>query len=115
MAPEVAGPRGPYTGALLLADEERAHEPLHVTVVGGKDDPAAAALFAAARRAPTTHKLVEWWDRREGGPPRGESIFPNLPRAAAYLCANGACSSPIPDAAALTRRLDTVLATTGAE
>jgi uncharacterized protein len=115
LAPEVAGHRGPYTGALLLAADELATEPLHVTVVGRKDDPVAQAMFAAARRAPTANKLVEWWDRREGGPPRGESIFPDLPRASAYLCANGACSAPIPDAAALTRRLTKVMATTSAE
>jgi uncharacterized protein YyaL (SSP411 family) len=115
LAPEVADHRGPYTGALLLAVDELASEPLHVTVVGRKDDPVAQAMFAAARRAPTADKLVEWWDRREGGPPRGESIFPDLPRASAYLCANGACSSPIPDAAALTHRLAKVMATTGAD
>jgi uncharacterized protein YyaL (SSP411 family) len=115
LTPEVAGHRGPYTGALLLAVDELANEPLHVTVVGRKDDPVAQAMFAAARRAPTANKLVEWWDRREGGPPRGESIFPDLPRASAYLCANGACSSPIPDAAALIKRLVKVMATTSAD
>jgi uncharacterized protein YyaL (SSP411 family) len=110
LLPDVAGHRGPYVGALLLAVEEVHAEPLHVSVVGGKDDPVAQELFAAALRAPTANKLVEWWDRREGPPPRGESIFPDLPRAAAYLCANGACSTPIPSAAALTRRLAKVMA-----
>jgi uncharacterized protein YyaL (SSP411 family) len=115
LQPAVAGRRGPYTGGLLLAAQEIAAEPLHVTVVGRKDDPTAQALYAAALRAPTTNRLVEWWDRREGGPPRGESIFPDLPGASAYLCANGACSAPIGTAAALTRRLAKVMATTGAE
>ncbi|HEY5228648.1 MAG TPA: hypothetical protein VIJ19_08910, partial [Opitutaceae bacterium] len=101
--------RGPYVGGLLLAIDEVHNEPLHVTVVGGKDDPVAQSMFAAALRAPTSDKLVEWWDRREGPPPRGESIFPNLPRASAYLCANGACSTPIPSAAALTKRLAKVI------
>jgi uncharacterized protein len=108
--PDVVSHRGPYVGALLLAVEEVRNEPLHVTVVGGKDDPVAQAMFAAALRAPTAYKLVEWWDRREGPPPRGESIFPNLPKASAYLCANGACSTPIPNAAALTKRLGKVIA-----
>jgi len=106
LLPEVVSHRGPYVGALLLAVEEVRSEPLHVTVVGGKDDPVAQAMFDAAQKAPTAYKLVEWWDRREGGPPRGESIFPDLPHAAAYLCANGACSTPIPNAAALTKRLE---------
>jgi len=113
--PAVVGHRGPYTGGLLLAIQELAAEPLHVTVVGGKDDPAAQALFAAALKAPTAYKLVEWWDRREGPPPRGESIFPDFPKAEAYLCANGACSTPIPTAAALSKRLAKATTTTGSE
>jgi uncharacterized protein YyaL (SSP411 family) len=107
--------RGAYTGGLLLAGEELRTDPLHVTVVGQKDDPVAQAMFAAAQKAATTYRLLEWWDRREGGPPRGESIFPNLKKPAAYLCANGACSSPIPDGAALSRRLAKVVASAGGE
>jgi uncharacterized protein YyaL (SSP411 family) len=110
---ENAGRRGPYTGGLLLAAEELRTEPLHVTVVGGKDDPAARSMFAAANRAPTAYRLVEWWDRREGPPPRGESIFPDLARPSAYLCANGACSAPIRDAAALSGRLAKAVAASG--
>jgi hypothetical protein len=113
--PDVVSHRGPYVGGLLLAADELRNDPLHVTVVGGKDDPVAKAMFLAALRAPTTNKLVEWWDRREGPPPRGEAIFPNLTKAAAYLCANGACSTPIPNAAALEKRLSKALATPTAE
>ena len=113
LSPGTVGRRGPYVGGLLLAGEELRTEPLHVSVVGRKDDPAARALFAAAGRAPTAYRLVEWWDRREGPPPRGESIFPDLDRSAAYLCANGACSSPISDAGALSRRLDKAIAAAG--
>jgi uncharacterized protein YyaL (SSP411 family) len=94
----------------LLAGEEFQNEPLHVTVVGRKDDPSARALFAAAQRAPTSYRLLEWWDRREGPPPRGESIFPDLDRSAAYLCANGACSSPIYDSVVLSKRLEKAVA-----
>ena len=113
-SPEATDHRGPYVGGLLLAEDEFRTEPVHVTVVGRKDDPAARALFDAARRAPTGYRLVEWWDGREGGPPRGESIFPTLGRAAAFLCANGACSSPILDAADLARRLN-LLASAGTD
>jgi uncharacterized protein len=115
MDPANVGRRGAYTGGLLLAVEEIRTDPLHVTVVGGKDDPVAQDMFAAARRVPTTYRLLEWWDRREGGPPRGESIFPDLKKPAAYLCANGACSSPIPDGAALSKRLAKVVAAAGGE
>jgi uncharacterized protein YyaL (SSP411 family) len=112
---ENVGHRGSYTGGLLLAGEELRTEPLHVTVVGKKDDPVSQAMFAAANRAPAAYRLVEWWDRREGAPPRGESIFPDLDKPAAYLCANGACSSPIPNSAALTKRLAKVVGLAGSE
>ena len=115
MSAENVRHRGSYTGGLLLAGEELRTEPLHVTVVGRMDDPVAQAMFAAANRVPTAYRLVEWWDRREGAPPRGESIFPDLDKPAAYLCANGACSSPIPDSAALTTRLGKVIGASGSE
>jgi uncharacterized protein YyaL (SSP411 family) len=105
-APEETGRRGYYVGGLLLAEEEARTEPLHITITGGKDDPVAQALFAVALRVPTAHKLVEWWDRREGPAPRGEDIFPERPGAAAFLCANGACSLPLASPAALQKRLD---------
>ncbi len=105
LAPGQAEGRGFYVAGLLLAEEEARTDPIHVAIVGRKDDPEAKAMFAAALRVPEAHKLVEWWDRREGPAPRGEDIYPVLDHAAAFLCANGACSSPIPDAAALTARL----------
>ncbi len=107
--------RGSYTGGLLLALEELRAEPLHVTIVGRRDDPAARAMHAEALRVPTAYKLVERWERHEGPPPRGESIFPDLDKPAAYLCANGACSAPISDPPALARRLARVMAAEGRE
>jgi len=97
--------RGFYVGGLLLAEEEARTDPLHVAIVGGRDDPTARAMFAAAIRVPTTHKLVEWWDRREGPAPRGENIYPELGKTAAFVCANGACSTPMFGVAALEARL----------
>ena len=113
LSPETVKARGSYVGGLLLAAEEMRTEPLHVTVVGRKDDPSARALFAAAQRAPTSYRLIEWWDRREGAPPRNESIFPDLDQSAAYLCANGACSSPIYDASVLSKRLERAVGSSG--
>jgi uncharacterized protein YyaL (SSP411 family) len=109
IAPGVADRRGFYVGGLLLAEEEARTDPLHVAIVGGKGDPAAGSLYAEALRAPTAHKLIEWWDRRDGAAPRGEDIYPDLPRAAAFVCANGACSSPIFAAPALAVRLARIL------
>ena len=104
-APEATTARGYYVGGLLLAEEEARTEPVHVAIIGGKKDPVAQRMFALALRIPTQHKLIEWWDRSEGPAPRGESLYPELPAAAAFLCANGACSSPLGSVSALERRL----------
>lgn len=80
---------------ILLADAEIRREPVHVTVVGGKDDPEAAALFAAARRYPSRYLRIEWWDRREGPLPNPDVIYPEIDRAAAFACANKLCSLPV--------------------
>ncbi len=85
-------------------------DPVHIAIIGGKEDPVAQALYAAALMTPTAHKLVEWWDRRDGPAPRGEDIYPELPRPAAFLCANGACSSPLFSAQTLSARIQKVLA-----
>ncbi|HSI01212.1 MAG TPA: hypothetical protein VLA02_11460, partial [Reyranella sp.] len=79
----------------LLADRELAREPAHVTIVGAKDDPAAQALYAAARQYPTRYLRIEWLDRREGPLPAADVEYPELPEAAAFACANGACSVPV--------------------
>lgn len=70
-------------------------EPLHVTVVGHKDDPAAAALFRQALRYPSNYKRTEWWDKREGPMPNPDVAYPDLGRAAAFVCTNHRCSLPI--------------------
>ena len=79
----------------LLADRELGREPAHVTVVGAKDDPAAQALYATARRYPTRYLRIEWLDRREGPLPAADVEYPEPPEAAAFACANGACSLPV--------------------
>ena len=105
LAPGVMDNRSFYVGGLLLAEEEARTEPVHAMILGGKQDGVAREMFVAALRLPTQHKLVEWWDRRTGPAPRGEDIYPELDRTAAFLCANGACSSPLTSVAALEKRL----------
>ena len=105
LAPGATDGRGFYVAGLLLAEEEARTDPVHVAIVGGRHDPTAQAMFAAALRLPDAHKLVEWWDRREGPAPRGEDSYPELDRTAAFLCADGACSSPIMTEAEFTARL----------
>jgi hypothetical protein len=79
----------------LLADRELGREPAHVTIVGRKDDPAAQALYAAARQYPTQYLRIEWFDRREGPLPATDVDYPDMGEAAAFACANGACSTPV--------------------
>jgi uncharacterized protein len=108
-APEVAQSRLSAVGGLLLAQEEIAAEPLHVAIVSRKNDTSARALFLAAIRYPVIYKQVEWIDRSSGDTNAG--TYPDLPRAAAYICANGACSSPSFSPDDLVRTLDRRTAT----
>ena len=94
-APGATDHRGYLVAGVLLADQEMASSPLHVTVVGRKDDPKAQELFAAAIRQPRTYKRIEWLDEREGALPNADVGYPTLPKAAAFLCTDQACSAPV--------------------
>ncbi len=83
-----------FIAGVLLSDAEITSEPDHITVVGHKDDPAAKDLFLAALAYPSTYKRVEWWDKREGNLPNADVDYPELPKAAAFACANHICSLP---------------------
>src|SRR5262249_30140876 len=72
--PEVA--RRFNTGGVLLADWERARDPLHVTVAGGRADPVSHALLETALREPVGYKRVELWDPAEGPLPHADVSFP---------------------------------------
>jgi uncharacterized protein len=93
----------------LLADTEIGSEPLHLTVVGRKDDPAAQTLFHAAQRYPSDYKRLEWWDVREGHLPNPDVQYPELKRAAAFICTSHTCSPPIFDPDKLSGRVDKLL------
>ncbi len=103
--PDIAQGRFAYTGGILMAANELAAEPLHLTIVGAKADPAARQLFARALQAPTAYKVTEWFDPAEGKLPYQKIEFPELPAAAAFVCANEACSSPLRTVEALAKRL----------
>jgi uncharacterized protein len=94
-APGATERRGYLVAGVLLADQEMTSSPLHVTVVGRKDDPKAQELFAAAIRQPGTYKRIEWLDEREGPMPNADVGYPTLPKAAAFLCTDQACSAPV--------------------
>jgi uncharacterized protein YyaL (SSP411 family) len=79
---------------VLLADQELAVEPTHMTIVGHKDDPRAQALHATARGYPARYKRLEWLDLREGKLPNPDVEYPDLGEPAAFACSNRICSYP---------------------
>jgi uncharacterized protein len=79
---------------------------LHLTIVGQKDDPVAQNLFQAALRYPSSYKRVEWWDAREARLPNPDVQYPQLSRAAAFVCTGRACSPPIFKAEDVSGRVD---------
>jgi uncharacterized protein len=81
--------------SVLLADRELASAPLHLTVVGKKNDPLARQLFQAAAAYPASYRRLEWWDASEGPLPNPDVNYPQLARAAVFICTNRTCSPPI--------------------
>jgi uncharacterized protein len=84
-----------FHAEILLADQELSGEPIHITVVGGKEDTAAQALHAAALRYPADYLQIDWWDPKEGPLPNPRIQYPPLDRAAAFACTATACSTPV--------------------
>ncbi|MBA2352323.1 MAG: thioredoxin domain-containing protein [Burkholderiales bacterium] len=108
VTPDIALFRLTDAGILLAADE-LANEPVHITIVGGKGDVQAAQLYRAALRYPAVNRRIEWWDQREGAMPNADVQYPQLGRAAAFVCTNKRCSLPVFEAgeiAALADRLN---------
>lgn len=91
---QVTGGMGFLTG-ILSADKELGSGPLHLVVVGKKEDPEAKALYQAVLGIPSVYRRVEWWDRREGPLPHSDVDYPELEKAAAFVCAERVCSPPI--------------------
>ena len=98
-----------FLAGVLLADTELSTEPLHITVVGRKDDPEARALHRAALRYPAGHRRIEWWDKREGAMPNPDVQYPELARAAAFICTNNTCSAPMYDPEKLTATVERLM------
>lgn len=92
----------------LLADLEISRPPLHLTIVGHKDDPAAQALFQSALHYPANYKRLEWWDTREGKLPNPDVQYPELSKAAAFVCTSRVCSAPIFNPTDLAARVDKI-------
>jgi uncharacterized protein len=88
--------QGRFTSpGILLAAFEAANDPLHITIVGRKNDEQATKLFRAANAYPAVYRRIEWWDKREGKMPNPDVQYPELARAAAFVCTDSTCSLPI--------------------
>jgi len=100
--PSVARIRKILVGGILIADRQIGSAPFHITVVGSKKDPQAKALFLTALKSPAAYRRIEWFDKAEGNLPNMDVEYPELPKAAAFSCGNGTCSTPAYDSAALS-------------
>jgi uncharacterized protein YyaL (SSP411 family) len=106
-APALLESRRSLPGVLITA-HELSEEPLHITVVGKRSDASARVLYAEALRWPAIYKRIEWWDRSEGPLPNPDVQYPQLDKAAIFLCTNKTCSLPMYTPEALTKRLHAV-------
>ena len=104
--PDIIAKRRILVAGTLLADHELAHPPAHITVVGKKSDPQAKALFATAIKSPLIYRRIDWLDKSEGTLPNLDVDFPDLGKAAAFLCSDGRCSSPAYQPDDLNKRLE---------
>jgi uncharacterized protein len=102
-APQVA--LRPLSAGVLLADEDFAEAPLHVTVLGSAGDTRTGALADAALRAMTSHELIERRDPVDKDPLPTSVVYPQLARPALFLCTARACSSPVFNAADVSARV----------
>jgi uncharacterized protein YyaL (SSP411 family) len=106
-SPEIVNSRGFLVAGLLLAHQEMITDPPHVTVDAPKSDPLASPLFQQITDWPISYKRVEWYDPSQRFQlDRGDVQYPAMTKPAAFVCANGACSSPITDPAKLQAKLD---------
>lgn len=106
--PDVALSQRVAVAGLLLANDESATSPLHITIVGPKSDSISAALFHLAIAYPTTFKRVEWYDFAEGPLPNPDVPYPHFPKPAGFVCTGTTCSRPAFTPDDLTTRLQHV-------
>lgn len=100
-APEISGRRFADVGGALLADEELNNDPIHLTIIGKKDDPMTRLLWKVALAFPSTYRRVEWFETGKGL----DTPYPALPFAAAFLCTQTTCSTPMKTPEALAQRI----------
>jgi len=94
----------------VLADNELAIEPAHITIVGKPNDRVANTLHHAALALTIGYKRVDRWDPAGGLMPNPDVSYPPMDRAAAFACANQICSLPLFNAKDLTATVAKMMA-----
>lgn len=79
---------------ILLAADELATDPLHLTIVSAKRDAAGEALWRTALRQPGGYQRVEYWDKSQGPLLDAKVSYPALAKSAAFVCTANRCSLP---------------------
>jgi hypothetical protein len=51
------------------------------------------------------YKRLEWFDKTEGPLPNADVEYPDMPRAAGFICTGSACSSPAFSTTDLVKKL----------
>ena len=100
--PALLDDQGRAVGNYLLALDELAHAPMHLEVVGKAGAAETAALLAAARAVYVPGKIVAL-----SAP---GAAYPDIGRAAVYVCSDRACSAPVTDPAKLADEARSLLA-----
>ena len=95
-----------FQPSILLADYELNTAPVHITIVGSKSNESAIQLFTEARRYASSYLRVDWWDKTEGPLPNDNVTYPQLAKAAAFVCSDNACSLPLYDGEAIAKTVD---------
>jgi hypothetical protein len=95
----------PLSAGILLANQEMTEAPLHVTIVGTAASREAIALHASALGSIRSHELIEVRDPMDRHPLPTSIAYPQLDRAALFLCTARACSSPVFDSEKVRARI----------
>jgi uncharacterized protein YyaL (SSP411 family) len=90
---------------ILLASEEAANAPLHITVIGPARDPRAMALFKAALAQPAIYRRVEFWDPSQGRLANPDVSYPEQDEPAAFVCTHNTCSFPLFNAQGIRQQI----------
>lgn len=90
---------------ILIANIELRHDPLHITIIGGKHDKSANSFYQTGLRVTASYKRLEWWDVTEGKLPNPDVQYPLLGKTTAFVCSQGRCSLPLLSEQAIVKML----------